>query len=80
MAYWQEEGEALTYRLLRDPVDLKELNMYGHTMAIWRENGTLTYLTPDGCDDYPEESVLCLAYGDGGPTLHIAGRTKKAIA
>ncbi|GAX14121.1 hypothetical protein FisN_8Hu043 [Fistulifera solaris] len=79
VARWQRAGESPTYKLLRKPNSLEELNSYKYCMAIWSENGTLTYLTPHGRDDYPRENALTLKYRGGGPTLHICGSSNLAI-
>ena len=46
VARWRVRGESPTYMLLRKHKSLEELNQneYYHQIAIWRENGTLTYL------------------------------------
>jgi hypothetical protein len=82
VARWYEEGDSpnLTYRLLRTPVDLDEFNDYNCRLAIWRENGTLTYLTPfrrrGEHEHLPTEDdpFLILKFSDEGPFLGITGR------
>ncbi len=51
-------------------------------MAIWRDNGTLTYWMAHGSDDFPDEDdcTFTLSYQDGGPTLAIFGDTAEAVA
>ena len=77
---WYNGGEALTYKLLREPWNLEELNKYKHCLAIWRDNSTLTYVTPQGSDNGPINSALCLAFLDNGPTLNIAGNSNVVAA
>jgi hypothetical protein len=84
IARWENGVESPTYKLRRAPLNLEELNSWGHLLAIWRENGTLTYVTPYGlCGYYPtchHQKVLCLDFNPPGPRLHIVGATDEAIA
>ncbi|GAX27267.1 hypothetical protein FisN_13Lh167 [Fistulifera solaris] len=83
VAHWERAGEAFTYRLLRNPISLEELNQHKFCMAIWRDNGTLTYVTPH-CDrdrhDGPSRSFLTLKLREDGPFLRITGSTDDAVA
>ena len=79
---WNHGRDSPTYRLQRKPINLHELNRYGYGIAIWRDNGTLTYVTPCGSDDHPDDDLRCLSlvYFCRGPTLNITGLTDKAVA
>ena len=71
-----------TCRLLRDPLNLHELNQYKHALAIWRDNGTLTYVSPCGNDDFPslDQQFLTLNFRNTGLVLDTVGATDDAIA
>ncbi|GAX27815.1 hypothetical protein FisN_13Hu078 [Fistulifera solaris] len=81
---WYKGKKSDTYKLLRDPMDLGELNSFGKLMAIWREeNETLTYVTPRGFCHYPDvkERVLSLVYQENDAlVLSIGGKTARGIA
>lgn len=79
---WYEAGETHTYTLLRKPVNLEELFKHQYRMAIWRENGTLTYLMPSEADDAPKTDgkMMALAFEEQRFTIFIAGKTHNAIA
>jgi hypothetical protein len=49
-------------------------------MAIWRENNTLTYVTPYGSNDLPEQEFLTLKLREKGAILRITGRTHETIS
>ena len=78
---WDHQRPSLTYKLQRKPINLQELNQYGHPIAIWRDNGTLTYFTPCGSNNHPHHRLRCLtvAYFDKGPRLSITGITDEAV-
>ena len=63
---------------------VKELNQYGHGLAICHDNETLTYVTPRGSgrDDYPKHGTRCLilCYYGVGLRLHIVGARDEAVA
>jgi hypothetical protein len=79
---WRDGGEGVTYKLLREPTSLSELNDYNHNVAIWRDNDTLTYVSPSGFYDYPVDTDNCLYLNldTFGPKLYITGTTDDAIA
>ena len=82
-ARWRKGGESPTYKFVRNPVYLEEINKDGRAVAIWRENGTLTYVSPRDTDDFPDvidSKFLSLEFGDEGLELHIVGTTDNAIA
>lgn len=86
VARWDEVGESPTFKLLRDPINLQELNQYNHEIAIWRENRTLTYVSPFRVNDddhnspYEKRRMLSLKFGHNSPRLHIAGETDDSVA
>ncbi|GAX27266.1 hypothetical protein FisN_13Lh170 [Fistulifera solaris] len=80
LARWRQGGETSTYKLLRTQFDLEDFISCSHRMAIWRENNTLTYVTPYGSNELPEQEFLTLKLRDKGATLRITGRTHEAIS
>ncbi len=79
VARWHHAGERSTYRFLRNPLDLKELNKQKRCFAVWSDNGTLTYVVPRNSYDLAENYHLSLHYDDG-PTLYIFGLLQDAVA
>lgn len=69
-----------THRLLREPKDIDEFISYRPGVAIWRDNGTLSYLTPSGRGPTVNQTQKNLRLGLG---IHIActivGNTDEAI-
>jgi hypothetical protein len=86
VARWHHAGEVPTYKLLRDPYSLSELNGYDHCLAFWRENETLTYILPRGVHDWPifddNQKALSLEFDEShqSGTIYIVGRSDKALA
>ncbi|GAX27729.1 hypothetical protein FisN_13Hu173 [Fistulifera solaris] len=81
VARWCEGGVTPTYRLQRKPTDLAEFYQYNCRMTIWRDNGTLTYLSPCESNDRPNhERYLSMRFFCEGPIFHITGTTDKAIS
>jgi hypothetical protein len=79
---WFKARESPTYVLLRDPNGLHEFNQHEHEIAIWRDNHTLTYVSPPGNVDSPvyNERYLTLKLGPGRPKIYIVGQTDQAVA
>ncbi|GAX21196.1 hypothetical protein FisN_26Lh146 [Fistulifera solaris] len=88
VAQWEKAGASPTYKLLRQPKNLEELtDDCKHGLAIWRENKTLTYVTPPGSDDFPDRSrsslsrfSLSMLFGSEGTALFICGYSDNAIS
>lgn len=84
VACWRIQGEAPTFKLRRDPNNLEELNTLERATAIWRENNTLTYVTPRGNNDFhsSDERSLSLMFIETqiGLQMTIVGTTDKDIA
>jgi hypothetical protein len=84
IARWNIRDESPTYMLLRKPTSLEELNKneYYHQIAIWRDNGALTYVSPGNCIESPREGerYLSLRFGGGGPKLYIVGNRDRDVA
>ncbi|GAX18844.1 hypothetical protein FisN_26Hh146 [Fistulifera solaris] len=86
VVHWQKAGESPTYKLLRQPRNLEELTEdCKHGLAIWRDNDTLTYVTPPGTDDVWDRkksssfnSSLWMLLG--GTALQIFGYSENAIS
>ena len=74
--------DAPTYKLLRNPFRLGEINDHGRLMALWRENGTLTYVSSYGVNGSPEygQRYLSLNFYRSGLKMDIVGSTDDAIA
>ncbi|GAX18840.1 hypothetical protein FisN_26Hu142 [Fistulifera solaris] len=82
LARWDEGGEAPTYKLQRDPVELEEFKQYNHGVVIWRENDTLTFIAPYNNDSYASDDSLrslSLEFYALHLTLHIVGETEAAV-
>ncbi|GAX18849.1 hypothetical protein FisN_26Hu151 [Fistulifera solaris] len=81
LACW-DTGVSPTYKLLRDPRDLQEFAHYGRVFAIWRDNGTLTYISTCRNHDMPHcfPKYLCLTFHDDDPTFYIVGKSDDAVA
>jgi hypothetical protein len=80
---WFKRKDAPTYIFRRKPASLDELHRYlcNGRMAIWRDNGTLTYVTSSSLFDYPEsrQKYLSLMYYGTGPCFSIIGETDSAL-
>jgi hypothetical protein len=78
---WREVEDMPAYELLRDPEDLSEFNHYNCRLAIWRKNGTITFVSPKGYSGFPDhEKQLYLSFRDEDICLNITGKTDHAIA
>ena len=83
VARWGSGRELPTYKLLRKPVNLEELNSCSQAMPIWWDNETLAYVAPRGIYGSPmygQGQHLFVDYVDKGFKLHIVGKTDEAIA
>jgi hypothetical protein len=84
VATWDDGKVLHTYKLLRTPVNWGEIIQYGNAaMAIWRDNGTLTYIAPcNGDTHFPEsnESKPSLWFYLNHLKLDITGNTEKDVA
>ncbi|GAX14664.1 hypothetical protein FisN_11Hu203 [Fistulifera solaris] len=83
VSWWCTAGdESPTYRLLRKPVNLQELNKFERPYSIWRDNETLAYVIPHNKSDFPddERNSLQITYAGTGPDIYIFGDTDTAIA
>ena len=76
VARWRTAGEAPTCTLLRKPLNLQELNKHNYCFAIWRENGTLTYVTPEGVDDFPVMGDRFMNLKKGSCAPHCRGNRR----
>ncbi|GAX22401.1 hypothetical protein FisN_14Hu014 [Fistulifera solaris] len=82
VARWKNSRESATFRFLRKPVNLEEINKYRHPLAIWRENNTFTYIRTEGYYDTPKDERGSLSlefYGYHFLKLWITGERKHAI-
>jgi hypothetical protein len=82
VAHWEKEGEAATYKLQRDPVNLEEFTQYNHRVVIWHENDTLTYISPEDKYAYPvigTRRYLELVTCDQMFAFNIVGKTDAAV-
>jgi hypothetical protein len=80
--HWSLGGRSPTYMLLNNTFDLDELNSYDDNLAIWCNNGTLTYVSPKRARrDFPRlgEIILSLHFEDQGLHLYIVGETNEAM-
>lgn len=57
--------------LQRKPFHLEELNQYEYGIAIRRDNETLTYITPQGCHDHPDDISSSSLLEDNLKSLNI---------
>ena len=82
---WRDGQRTPTFKLLRNPVNLQELNQCDKSIAIWRDNGTLTHVKPSNSEVLPDENQrgLALGFRDNDKSklmLYITGGTDEAIA
>lgn len=72
-----------TYRLLREPKDVDELECYDLEKAIWRDNGTLTYIRQSSISMPPDlhasEKYLSFDLSSSISCI-VVGKTDKSIA
>ncbi len=70
-----------TYMLLRKPKDVNELKKYKPGVAIWRDNGTLAYVSSNGRGPALDQTKKNLRLGLGFQVVcTIVGETDEAIA
>lgn len=81
VAHWDHRRESPTYMLLRTPNNINELILLGDSVAIWRDNETLTYVSPLLNCDAPviDERYMFVQYSKFGPTLTIEGSSDEAV-
>jgi hypothetical protein len=84
VARWNQGRETPTFRLLRDPMNLEELNELESCVAIWRDNETLTYVAPKNLFGRSlfeaKEDSLFIPFYDIELKLEIVGKADYAIA
>ena len=80
VARWDDGTEWPTYRFLRVPMNLQELDTHKR-IAIWRDNGTLTYLLPRIDCELPsnDANLLSIACFGTNTRLFIVGKTNEAV-
>jgi hypothetical protein len=80
VAEWEKAGASPTYKLLRQPKNLEELIDGEHGIAIWRDNGTLTYVSRLGIDESSQrDRSLTIVLGSNNAVLQIFGDSDDVI-